>query len=1229
MAVRILTLSCMAPTALAYTCPAQAAGAIVRMFVEAEDSDGLLRYPYDNEAVPGWYARISNCRSYGAPGRACHAAIHENSPADRRTISQRLPRPLPPGAYRVFLRTVGPRYPDDDTVVRVHLGETPVDFRWREGGKRFVWLPGVTVELSERGRSVSFTAVQFGGNGHGVLYEPLSRSIWIDTLYITGDLSEVVPPDITAERALRAGVSPEELPPRPAYRADDQKTPAPDGPVHAGAIPFAAFDGRRNLWPNSSFELGMNDGWATSARDVKHVFTDADLDRDNPVHGRYSLRIPAGTDPFSRPYHLAEPVEVTLSLYVRGSGTGQVRLMRLVERGEEGHRRNLLDANPVLSMECAAGEQWQRSSVSGKVPSGWLYLSVRSDEQLRIDAVQLERGPLTDYAPRADLEGALRTGQLGNILYDHEAALTAWFHNSGASTKQVRLCYRIVDVRERAVAEGVTEPVTVLPGETVRRELDMLPQLRGMFAASYAVEGRAMPEGETVYLVMPSPADGRTRHELGANTSFSPTELALKARLGLKWTLTCKTREAGSAREHVHPEPDVWNWFDERVAQPRRLGMDLVTCFWPHRVPDFMNRQRPERYRCTRGGYATMPDLKLWGDYVATVGAHYRGKIERWCIDDEAENSWPPDQYAEVVNATLDSLEERVPTVKVGLSGTPEFTEELLRYVDVNRIDFFGGSTLDFDYWHARRVRRLRERYGKPWFCYGVGAREPSSTMYHTLYTYEPVRWKAAWMARRLVNMFLVQDLEVAGHYAGILRNDGKHLGLNKPLCDYDGTPVPWGATFGCLGTLLADAQPAGEVRLGATDRLAYLFRIGDSLGAVTWATCVRDHDHNWKPAIRSVKGLTLPCARGSVDVLDMYWNTRRDAHWQAGKMRLDLDEEPVFFIARSLGRDAFVRMLRTAETPAALLDASFALAPGDDGLVALEITATNNSAADLRDVTLDLRMPEGGPLPRSMAAAWIWQQPVASIGDIAAGEIKRVTLPTLLDGQAPFEDGQIRATFRTADGVEGAVDDVLWLVPAARVTTAPTIDGKLDEWRHGSSAWLFYDWAWARFGRDTVQIYGGGQHFSYPPYSLDAGAAFWTAWDRRNLYVALRLEDDQPILSTEAGESVRLVIGEDTRQTSEVQITPTADAEVKALLTAGDRVRTPLRARAATADTGVDVEVVVPWRALGIRPRSNAVLRFDLLWTDADREDEELVSGTLRWAGDARGPGHLLLTPE
>ncbi len=1142
-------------------------------------------------------------------------------------MQQRLERPLRPGTYRVFLRTVGPRYPDRDTIVRVHLGDTPIEFRWREGGKRFEWLPGVTVTLPLRASSVTFTAEQFGGNGHGVLYEPLNRSIWIDTLYITSDLSEDTPPDAATERSLRAGLSPGMSEPRPDYLADYQKTPGPEGPVWAGPIPLAAFDGRRNLWPNSSFELGMNDGWAASARDVKHVFTDDDLDTDAPFHGRHSLRIRGGTHPFSRPYYLDPAGPMTLSLHLRGEGNAEARLMRLVERGEEGYRPDLLDATPVLSMECAGTETWHRLSVSGDVPRGWLYLFVKSDEPMWLDAVQLEPGALTDYAPRAELEGALRAAELGNILYDHDAALTAWFHNSGPGSREARLRYRIVDVRERVVAEGVTEPIAIPSGETVRRDVDVLPELRGMFSASYAVEGRGLPEGETAYVVMPRPSLDRTRHELGANISFSPEELALKSRLGLKWNLTCKTREAGSAREHVHPEPHVWNWADDRVAEPGRLGMDLVTCFWPHRVPEFMSQTPPPRHRVTRGGYAAMPELGQWRDYVERVAQHYRDTIRRWCIDDEAENSWPPDQYAEVVNATIEALGKRVPDVEVGLSGTPEFTEELLRHVDVEGIDFFGGSTLDYEYWEGRRVRRLRERYGKDWVCYGVGARAPSNTMYHTLYTYEAARWKAAWAARRIVNMFLIQDLEVAGHYAGVLRNDGKHLGLNKPLCDYDGTPVPWGATFGCLGTLLADAEPVGEVRCGPTDRLARLFRIGERLGAVTWATHRADYDHNWKPAVRRIENLEMVCREGAVSVLDMYWNPRPDATWEDGKLRLDLDEEPVFILNNTLSRDELIRMLQSAETPAPALDASLRFTARGDGSIALEATVTNNSDETLPGVTADMRPPDGGPLPRSIAAEWIWKHPVALVGDIPAGETRRVALPTVLDGRTPLHDGQVRATLQADDGTEAAVDDVLWLLPAPRASRAPAIDGNLEEWENRSAAWLFYDWAWARFGSDTVQIHDGGEYFSYPSYTLDARAALWAGWDSRNLYVAMRLEDDQPITDGPDGERIRMLVDANGEQASEVALVPVARGNVRVLL--DGRAGTRTAARWSREEQALRLEVAIPWQALGIRPRANSMLGFDLLWTDADREDGELVHGTLRWAGCSEGLGHLLLARE
>ena len=176
-----------------------------------------------------------------------------------------------------------------------------------------------------------------------------------------------------------------------------------------------------------------------------------------------------------------------------------------------------------------------------------------------------------------------------------------------------------------------------------------------------------------------------------------------------------------------------------------------------------------------------MPNLKLWAEYVTKVASHYKEHVKQWCIDDEVENSWDPVQYAELVKVTADAIHKNVPGVKVGLSAIPDYTEELLVRVGEERIDFLGGSSFDHYYWDGRKVRRLRERYGKPWYCYGVGNRTVN-TMYHTNYTYQPVWWNAARMARRVVNPLLVQDLEIAGHYAAILRNDGAHIAKNKPL---------------------------------------------------------------------------------------------------------------------------------------------------------------------------------------------------------------------------------------------------------------------------------------------------------------------------------------------------------------------------------------------------------------------------------------------------------------
>jgi len=1211
-----------------------------RLYVEAEDCDGLQRFPYHNEDAPGWYAREANVRGYGAPGRSYFAAIHDS--ATQKTMAQRLAAPIPAGQYQAFVRVVGPGV-NEDSVLEVAIGKTPVRFTWRYKGRRAKWLPGVPFTLGERADALTFIARKLGGSSHGALYMPLHNTMWVDTLYITSDLAESSPPDIVTERWMRAGVDPASIPPRQPHRADetgpnDPQTPAPLGPVLDEPILLQSFDGRKNLWPNSSFELGMNDGWASQeGPQGAHVFTDRDLCQENPYHGSYCLHL-RGATPFSRPYRLAKAGSVTLSMYVRGDGQKVAAMLRKIPgRGDPDYKRGDSKFSVSLQSQGTAGPQWSRLTATGRLEAGWYYLALGGGEYF-VDAVQLEHGEqATDYAPRAEVEGALRTGRIGNIVHDDEPkTLDLWLHHSGQQPRQAALRYRIVDVREQVVAQGTTEPLELRPGTTITRPVPVLPKLRGMFSVSFAVQGRHGTEGETAYLVMPRPPKTATRHELGGNMNpAAESELAVQSRLGLKWVLTCKSRQLAAASEGAHPKPGVWNWRDEEAALPGKYGMTLHPGLWIGRIPEFMREPAPRQYRALRsagGPPVSQPKMDLWKEHVAKVVEHYQEPIHWWCIDDEVEGSWDPAMYAAYVAASCDTAHRAFPKVKIGYSGWVDFQEELLHFLPAGKLDFFGSSTFDMHYWESRKTAHFAQRYGKPFFCYGVGGRPPMHTMYHSSYHFLAPYGKAARMARRVVNLLLVQDLKCAGHYAAIFCNRGTHYAMNKPLCDYDGTPLPWGATFGCLGTLLADAQPVDHLRLGNTDCLAHLFRTGQRCGFATYATCVPDYDHLYRPAEREIRGLRMPCAPGSVEVLDMYWNPHPGARWEAGVLKIDLGEEPVFVLDKSLGEAGLRRLIAESRRPPKDVDITAALVPARDGSVDVEIRLKNNSTSPLSDVQVDLRHATD---PFTTAGQWLLARPCVDVGALAPGVEKTVRCPTVLDGRAPYEDGRVRVHLHAGNGFQAASDHGLWMIPAARAKTP--VDASLEQWRNRPAAWLAYEWSSMPMGRHEVQFYEKAEHFSYPTYRLDARAMIWTGYDDANLYVAVRLEDDQPMLAAEDGEKVRVVLTAKDKTTA-VDLHPLADGTVKigTVPPACPGVRAWCAQVEEVIHDGADwratrikpVHVVasIPWQCLGIVPKSADLVGFDLFWTDVDREDDKTVAGTLRWAGGAEKNGYVLL---
>ena len=1215
-----------------------------RLLLEAEDFGQLTRYPDDRPGLRGWYAREATCRSYGAPGRGCIAAIHHIANTDARTIAKPLDPLLPAGPYRLFVRVAGNVYHDADNILRVSLGSSSADFNWRKK-RRPTWLPGQTIELPAPARAISMTALQFGGIGLRILYECQARSIWVDSIYVTSDLTEEAPPNWAVEQSLRAGGPITEEMLSPDYRLEtphieQHRTPAVDGSVVAKLIPLQSFDGRRNRWPNSSLELGLNDGWAAMNLAYKycHIFSERDHDSATSVHGKYSLRIPAAANPFSRIYELPKGGRMTLSAYLKAREPSKVTvsLLRVEGRWQKGRGRALLTTSGEV------GKDWTRVSVMGDVEPGLVCLQIGNPVDLWLDAVQLEEGDLTDYAPRAALEGSLAPGELGNILHaGRDTTLRLWIHNSGLQPTRAALTYRIADVRERVVRSGATSPVVVPAGATVARDLSLGNRTKGLFSALFAVKGREMPEGETVYAVIPRPSEKRTRHELASNMDCLPTAYELMKRFGFRWQLYCKI--TNTAARTALPKPGEYRWPARNLRMAAEHGMETMPCLWPNRLPNWMidpvrmQLDRRDVVRMVgrgREGFPTYPKLDAWREYCWAMADRYRGVIRFWTIDDETEMYYSARDFAPIVRATALGMHGADPGGKVSLSCMPEYTEELLTMVDPQFVGGLGASSYGFlGHWAGRKIRHLQERYRVPWSCIGVGNNDGRTQMFHTLPGYEPVYWSAARTAREMVDLCLNQDAKVIGHYTGRLWNRRGHYNTDYPLMDYEGTPLPHGFSYACVCLNLADAVPLGDVALGDLGILAYVFELDGRVGACTWATLVPHYDLHWKPTRRRFRDFGVPAERGEIDFLDMYGNPMEPVAYREGCARIELGEAPVFMIANGLGKDTFVERLREATAEKEPVAGRLLFLPSEEGRVDLAYVATNRTDTAIEGLRLDARVPQNKLLSKT---EWMLPlDPQVNFGTLQAGETKVGRLPTVIDTAAPIENATFQVSLTNDAGASHPALGTLWLLNATRQTAAVEPDGDLSEWTSRTPAWIYYTWSWGRFGRDQVQLHENGEHFNYATL-LDLRAAIWAAWSEQHLTLAVRVEDDQFVFRTsdQAGELVSIKLDMDllgdlgqpaNADDFEILVVP-HPKKPTAELRQGDSAQ---QLAAAGAQQGAEyrMEIQVPWRALGGHsPKPAQMIGFDLVVTDVDREGRSLTIGKIRWAGDSRDGGQLYL---
>ncbi|MFN3421599.1 MAG: hypothetical protein ACK40X_07750, partial [Armatimonadota bacterium] len=888
-----------------------------------EDFDNLIYLPFHSVQHPtsevpkffvsGWYAREANCRGYGTVwGNGKVAAIHAT--AKETTMQKRLDKPLPPGRYRISIRIAGTTMAEKlerDNILRVQVGSASVDFRWRNVGRSFKWLPMQEFTINQPADVVQVTAVQFGGAGIVHLNEAQVPSIWLDTIYLTSYLSETEPPSPQLERLVKFGTDKLPLPERALPLVHEQWQPP--FPFEPKRILLQSFDGRKNLFPNGSFELGLPSGWAATNVDYTYcyIFTDADLDDLNPAHGRFSLRVPANANPFSRPFWLEKGGKLTLSLFLRSEKPQTVRVIL----------RSIPEYKPLLAMDCAVTERWQRFSVSGEVPSGFVDVRIENSDTLWVDAIQLEYGEISPFTTRAEVEAGFSTGELGNVMVAGQGLpqLNLWLHNDSATAKQVTVRFRVVNLWEQVVAEGKTQRIAVKPKTTLKLPFPLPFKERGIFSLQWAIDGRPFPEGELVFVILPPMPKGKVRHELAANMDVLEHPYRLFARMGFRWQLYCKFYP--TFPNSANPKESGWQWFDEQVMLAEKFGLLTLPCLWPSQPRPFWadwTKVPGETMGVTRNAqrnfskdHPVYPDITKWRDYVVTLVQHYHKWLKFWCVEDETELYFTPADFVPIFRTAYEAIKSVDANLQVGTSMCPQYHEELLELLN-GQTDFIGASSWGASYWEARKIRYLQERWQKPWFCIGVGL-DGQPTFYHTLPHVRPALKNSAMAVQELVKLCVVQDAKVIGHYTGRIRNNGTHRTSDFPLIDYDGTPLPFGAVYASVGRLLANAVPAGEIKLGqvaAGDSgvVAFLFEQNGSIHAVTWSNAPSGlYGHNVttpqtsQSLVRTLTFRNLP--KGAIYFTDCFGNEWRFIERKGEIVNVRLTPMPLFIWNRGLSR--------------------------------------------------------------------------------------------------------------------------------------------------------------------------------------------------------------------------------------------------------------------------------------------------------------------------------------
>ena len=429
-----------------------------------------------------------------------------------------------------------------------------------------------------------------------------------------------------------------------------------------------------NLIENSSFEAGTGHGWGVSFGTCpSRLKWTSYLDRATAAHGKYSLCIPATRWEYrgavvtrknrfsieTKYLQLKSGDEYTLSLYMKATKPLMVRLAVMGHPDEAKSSADVAAARQLINTDT----RWKRYHFTATLnpsPEGLYYVKIyyESDDvepvSVWVDAVQLEEGGLTDYAPRRPVEVGFVCDKPGNIFFEEEPAsvtLRFWSSKPDVTTS---FSYVIENLTGNTLAKSGAK--MELLGEASDASFILPKPKRGVYRVLVSTDGDDRP-AEFIYSVIPRPRHLNERYEaglLGTDTHGLPENMELLKRAGYTWVISKFWGRWG----RVEPEKGKFRFDDAEVNAAVAGKMNvLIHIIWPEwNGPNWAiaNTPHPEVGKGRRREWDPARKkrfLKDVSDFTYAVVKHYRGRVKYYELGNEQYFNFYPEQFAEVAAA--------------------------------------------------------------------------------------------------------------------------------------------------------------------------------------------------------------------------------------------------------------------------------------------------------------------------------------------------------------------------------------------------------------------------------------------------------------------------------------------------------------------------------------------------------------------------------------------------